>query len=61
LVDHDPAKTALIAQLKGLKMTHAELRIPKASTMGYSLFVDEYWTVDEYLREAQKKRGDVSE
>ena len=44
IVDHDPAKTALSRALKGASMRHGALAIPRASSMGYSIFVDEFFT-----------------
>jgi hypothetical protein len=41
IVDHDPAKTALARALKGASMKHGVLAMPRASGMGYSIFVDE--------------------
>ena len=49
LVDHDPAKSGLGAELTGASMQHGDVVIPRASTMGYSLFVNELLTISELL------------
>ncbi len=60
LVDHDPAKSGLGAELQRASMKHADLRIPRASTMGYSLFEHELLTVAELVALDKAWRGGCS-
>ncbi len=57
LVDHDPAKTKLGKELQGASMQHGDVVIPRASTMGYSLFANELLSVSELLDLDKAWRG----
>jgi len=57
LVDHDPAKSGLGAELQGASMQHAEVRIPRASTMGYALFENELLSVADLMALDRAWRG----